>query len=78
MDAEAGGKRTFFNIGYFEKGSRLFGLPFPSHPPSPVMDEFQNNPEVVALANRNVIKDYLHAFRNIEFAVAILEGSGAL
>ena len=30
---------------------------------------FQNNPEVVALANRNVIKDYLHAFKNIEFAV---------
>ena len=30
---------------------------------------FQNNPEVVARANKNVIKDYLHAFRNIEFAV---------
>ena len=30
---------------------------------------FQNNPEVVALANRNVIKDYLHAFKNVEFAV---------
>ena len=30
---------------------------------------FQNNPEVVAQANRNVIKDYLHAFKNIEFAV---------
>ena len=30
---------------------------------------FQNNPEVVALANKNVIKDYLHAFKNIEFAV---------
>ena len=30
---------------------------------------FQNNPEVVALANRNVLKDYLHAFKNIEFAV---------
>lgn len=30
---------------------------------------FQNNPEVVALANRNVIKDYLHAFKDIEFAV---------
>lgn len=30
---------------------------------------FQNNPEVVALANRNVIKEYLHAFKNIEFAV---------
>ena len=30
---------------------------------------FQNNPEVVALANRNVIKDYLYAFKNIEFAI---------
>lgn len=30
---------------------------------------FQNNPEVVAQANRNVIKNYLHAFKNIEFAV---------
>lgn len=30
---------------------------------------FQNNPEVVALANLNVIRDYLHAFKNIEFAV---------
>ena len=30
---------------------------------------FQNNPEVVALASRTVIKDYLHAFKNIEFAV---------
>ena len=30
---------------------------------------FQNNPEVVALANKNVIKDYLHAFKNIELAV---------
>ena len=30
---------------------------------------FQNNSEVVAQANRNVIKDYLHAFKNIEFAV---------
>lgn len=30
---------------------------------------FQNNPEVVTQANRNVIKDYLHAFKNIEFAV---------
>ena len=30
---------------------------------------FQNNPEVVALANKNVIKDYLHAFKNIEFAI---------
>lgn len=33
---------------------------------------FQNNPEVVAQANRNVIKDYLHAFKNIEFAVYCL------
>ena len=30
---------------------------------------FRNNPDVVALANKNVIKDYLHAFKNIEFAV---------
>ena len=30
---------------------------------------FCNNPEVVALANKNVIKDYLHAFKNIEYAV---------
>ena len=30
---------------------------------------FENDPEVVALANRNVIKDYLHAFKNIEYAV---------
>lgn len=30
---------------------------------------FQNNPDVVALANRNVIKDYLYAFKNIEYAV---------
>lgn len=30
---------------------------------------FENNPEVVARASSNVIKDYLHAFRNIEFAV---------
>ncbi len=30
---------------------------------------FQNDPEVVAQANRNVIKDYLHAFKNIEYAV---------
>lgn len=30
---------------------------------------FQNAPEVVALADRNVIKEYLHAFKNIEFAV---------
>ncbi len=30
---------------------------------------FQNSPEVVARANRNVLKDYLDAFKNIEFAV---------
>ena len=30
---------------------------------------FCNNPEVVALANKNVIKDYLHAFKNREYAV---------
>lgn len=30
---------------------------------------FCNNPEVVALANKNVIKDYLHAFKNTEYAV---------
>ena len=30
---------------------------------------FENNPEVVALAYRNVIKEYLNAFKNIEFAV---------
>ncbi len=30
---------------------------------------FRNNPDVVALASRDVIKDYLHAFKNIEFAV---------
>ena len=30
---------------------------------------FMNNPEVVALANKNVIGDYLHAFKNIEYAV---------
>lgn len=30
---------------------------------------FSNNPEVVALANKNVLKDYLYAFENIEFAV---------
>lgn len=30
---------------------------------------FRNNPDVVALANKNVIKDYLHAFKNIEYAV---------
>ncbi len=30
---------------------------------------FQNNPEIVALAYKNVLKDYLHAFENIEFSV---------
>ena len=30
---------------------------------------FRNSPEVVARANSNVIKDYLHAFKNIEYAV---------
>ena len=30
---------------------------------------FMNKPDVVALAAKNVIKDYLHAFKNIEFAV---------
>lgn len=30
---------------------------------------FQNNPEVVALAAKNVVKEYLHAFVTIEFAV---------
>jgi uncharacterized protein (TIGR02452 family) len=30
---------------------------------------FQNNPEIVALASKTVIKDYLNAFKNIEFAV---------
>lgn len=30
---------------------------------------FQNNPEVVARAARNVVADYLHAFKTIEFAV---------
>lgn len=30
---------------------------------------FENNPEVVALAAKNVLADYLHAFQNIEFAV---------
>lgn len=30
---------------------------------------FSNNPEIVALAARNVVKEYLTAFRNIEFAV---------
>ena len=30
---------------------------------------FENNPEVVAKASRNVLKEYLHAFRTIEYAV---------
>lgn len=30
---------------------------------------FKNKPEVVALAAKNVIKDYLHAFKVIEYAV---------
>ncbi len=30
---------------------------------------FQNKPEVVALAAKNVIKDYLHAFKVIEYAI---------
>lgn len=30
---------------------------------------FSNNPEVVALAASNVVKEYLKAFKNIEFAV---------
>lgn len=30
---------------------------------------FRNKPEVVALAAKNVIKDYLHAFKVIEYAV---------
>lgn len=30
---------------------------------------FQNKPEVVALSAKNVIKDYLHAFKIIEYAV---------
>ena len=30
---------------------------------------FMNKPDVVAMAAKNVVKDYLHAFRNIEFAV---------
>lgn len=30
---------------------------------------FKNNPDVVALAAKNVIKEYLHAFKVIEFAV---------
>lgn len=30
---------------------------------------FENNPDVVALAAKNVVEDYLHAFKVIEFAV---------
>jgi len=30
---------------------------------------FQNDPETVAVANLNVIRDYLYAFKNIEYAV---------
>lgn len=30
---------------------------------------FQNKPEVVARASKNVLKDYLHAFKTIEYAV---------
>ena len=30
---------------------------------------FENNPEVVAKAAKNVIQKYLHAFKVIEFAV---------
>lgn len=30
---------------------------------------FENNPQIVALASRNVIKEYLHAFQTIEYAV---------
>ena len=30
---------------------------------------FLNNPDIVARAAKNVIKDYLYAFKNIEFAV---------
>ena len=30
---------------------------------------FENNPEIVAMASRNVIKEYLHAFKVIEYAV---------
>ena len=30
---------------------------------------FRNNPEVVALANKNIIKEYLYTFKNIEYAV---------
>lgn len=30
---------------------------------------FMNNPDVVALAAKNVVKDYVRAFKIIEFAV---------
>ena len=30
---------------------------------------FENNPEIVAMASRNVIKNYLHAFKTIEYAI---------
>ena len=30
---------------------------------------FQNKPEIVALAAKNVVKDYLHTFKVIEYAV---------
>lgn len=30
---------------------------------------FENNPEIVAMASRNVIKKYLHAFKTIEYAI---------
>lgn len=30
---------------------------------------FANDPEVVAAASKNVLKDYLHAFRTIEYAI---------
>lgn len=30
---------------------------------------FENNPEVVAMASRNTIKEYLYAFKTIEFAI---------
>lgn len=30
---------------------------------------FENNPEVVAMASKNVIKEYLYAFRTIEYAI---------
>ncbi|MCR5716910.1 MAG: TIGR02452 family protein [Lachnospiraceae bacterium] len=30
---------------------------------------FMNDPEIVALANRNVLREYVYAFQNIEYAV---------